>query len=258
MSTRGVVDVVLCLDASKSMRPCFDGVRRHLLDFVQGLGSGGQQQRQLDLRFDFLIHSCGEHGPFRASTLRHSGPSLIQALYGSRQDSSSFFTRDCVEIQLALEKVEVEGDEAPLVAMDFALDYPWRPRQQCHRVLICMTDEPFEQGAPGDPKSGFSLADQAAKVPQLIEKFQASGVMLFLVAPKSEVFKKLSLISKSQYKVMDQSGDGLRSIDFGKILEQIGKSVSVANLQAVADPKVQRALFGQDQWVVSHDPLTGA
>ena len=30
MSTKGVIDLVFCLDASASMRPCIDAVRRRL------------------------------------------------------------------------------------------------------------------------------------------------------------------------------------------------------------------------------------
>ena len=53
-STKGVADVVFCLDASDSMKPCIDGVRTHIGSFLDGLKS--DQQRARDVRFDFVAH----------------------------------------------------------------------------------------------------------------------------------------------------------------------------------------------------------
>ena len=172
MTTRGVVDLVLCLDASESMRPCFEGVRRHLNDFVRGLAAGGQQQ-EFDVRVDFLAHSCGQNGPFQASSLRyHDGLSLIRALY-EPQGGTGFFTSDLPEIERALAGVQVAGDEAPLVAIDVALDYPWRPRNKCHRAMIYLTDEPFESGT--GVYDAVTLQHQLAKIPDIIQKFPRAG-----------------------------------------------------------------------------------
>ncbi len=263
MSTRGVVDLLLCLDASKSMQPCFDGVRQHLSDFVSGLSAGGQQQQSLDLRVDYLAHSCGQEGAFRAESLRYRGGiELVRAIYSNhasatQQSSSSFFTTNMSEIERGLSGIQVVGDEAPLVALDLALDFPWRPRNKCHRVLVMMTDEPFESGT-GMNYAAASLDGQRGKLSEIIDKCHALGVMLFLVAPDSDLYSQLSLVNKCQYKSVDDSGDGLRTVDFGEILSQIGKSVSVASLQSVGDGDIKRALFSQDEWIESSDPLRGA
>lgn len=261
MSTRGVVDLLLCIDASQSMGPCFDGVRQHLGNFISGLESGNQQQ-SLDLRVDYLAHSCGTNGPFRGESLRRSGVDLIESLYSGKSDanggaSSDFFTTDMASIQKGLSSVEVAGDEAPLIALDLALDYPWRPRQTCHRVLVMMSDEPFESGTGmGGPDS--SLQAQSKRLDDIIDKCHALGVMLFLVAPDSELYSELSLVNKCQYKAVAGSGDGLKTVDFAEVLAQIGKSVSVASLQSVGDQHVKRALFGQNEWSSSSEPLRGA
>ena len=87
-STKGVVDVVFCLDASGSMAPCIDAVRTNLDAFLDALG--GDANRRIECRLDFLAHSCGEDGGLvRSQSLRKSGADLIQALYGQAPQPTS-------------------------------------------------------------------------------------------------------------------------------------------------------------------------
>ena len=46
-------------------------------------------------------------------------------------------------------------------------------------------------------------------------------------------------------------GGGLRSVDFSRLLSQMGKSISVMSLQSSSEPIYTRALFGQDTWDAS-------
>jgi hypothetical protein len=247
MSTTGVVDIVFLLDASDSMRPCIDAVRRHLGDFICGLESGSQHR--IDYRLDFLAHCCDSSGtPFNLSSLRNSGVDLVAALYKPGQ-SGSFFTTDPEEFRKGLGRVDVAGDEATIVALDFALDFPWRPRSSCHRVVIALSDEPLETGA--------SVATQRAKISDVIDKIQALGVMLFLVAPESPAFAELAEADKSEYQVIDTTGDGLAGVDFGKVLSFIGKTISMASTQGIDDRAVPRALFGQNAWGSSDAAVRG-
>jgi hypothetical protein len=246
MSTRGVTDIVFCIDASESMRPCIDAVREHVLDFIKGLESG---QRAMDWRIDFVAHSCDEGGSvFRQQSVHLGGLDLMKALYGGGQ-GGRLFTRDVGEFRAALQSVEVAGDEATLVGLDIALDFPWRPRNQCHRVVICLTDEPFESGA--------AVAEQKARLPALIEKIQKLGVILFLVAPDSPAYDELGAVQRSEYRRAEASRDGLRGVDFGQVLASIGKSVSVSRLQGGGDAKVARGLFGQADWVATDQGIRG-
>jgi hypothetical protein len=246
MSTRGVTDIVFCIDASESMQPCIDGVREHVLHFIQGLESG---QRAMDWRIDFLASSCDEGGTaFPLKTVRLQDMGLIGALYGSG-DRGRLFTRDVAEFRTALHCVGVKGDEATLVALDCALDFPWRPRNQCHRVVICLTDEPFETGA--------AIEMQRARLPALIEKIQKLGIILFLIGPESAVYDDLACVQRSEYRQVPGTCDGLRSVDFAEVLGAIGKSVSTSRLQGGAEADVSRGLFGQASWVGVDTPIRG-
>lgn len=247
-STKGVVDVVFCLDASGSMAPCIDAVRKNLDAFLDALA--GDANRKIDCRLDFLAHSCGEDGELvRSLSLRKSGADLIQALYGQVPQPTAFFTTDRDAIRRGLKELTVYGDEAMLIALDLALDFPWRPQAGCHRVVVVLTDEPLEANAV------WPL--QQAKLDAIIDKVQKLGVKLYLVGPNSVGLDTLAEADKCLYQKSTQSHDGLGSIDFAKVLGQIGKSVSSSMLQARPESSVKRALFGQDEWVASQDSIRG-
>ncbi len=248
VSTRGVVDVVFCLDASGSMAPCIDAVRRNLGAFLDALA--GDANRKIDCRLDFLVHSCGEDGGLvRSKSLRKSGEDLVRALYGQPAQPHAFFTADREAIRAGLRDVEVYGDEAMLVALDMCLDFPWRPQAGCHRVVVLLTDEPLESNAMWQA--------QQQRLDAVIDKVQRLGVKLYLVGPASPGLDTLAEADKCLFQKAAQTYDGLGSLDFAKVLGQIGKSVSASVLQARPEAGVKRALFGQDQWVASDDTIRG-
>lgn len=249
MSTRGAADIVFCLDASGSMAPCFDAVRRHIGDFIQGLESN--RQTAWDWRIDFVAHCAGAAGGAYVCEQRSLFESdLCGALYGRRQQAGRFFTKDLEEFKRGLAAVEVNGDEAPLAALDFCLDFPWRDAAACHRVVILMTDEAVEDGV--------LVEEQRRLLAKLIDKLQRLRVLLFIVAPSSAIFDELSRADKSEYEVVDVSGDGLAQVDFRQVLSAVGKSVSVASRQAGKTDGVERGLFGQASWGVSEERAQGA
>jgi hypothetical protein len=232
MSTRGVADVVFCLDASASMEPCIEGVKAHIGDFVEGLGTSSQVR--WDLRLDFVAHSAGER-LFQARTAFEAD--AVAALYGAPQPR--LFTPDVRAFRDALSTVRAEGNEASLVALDCCLDFPWRPAAGCHRVVVLMTDEPFE--------GGTMLAEQEAKLDALVDKLQRLRVILHLVGPPSEVFDRLAAAPRSEYQAVEAGGTGLANVDFKEVLSAIGKSVSASALQA-GSASAPRGLFGQAAW----------
>ena len=229
--------------------PCIDAVRKNLDSFLDALA--GDVNRKLDCRLDFLVHSCetdGQPGAARRR-LHKSGEDLVRALYGQNPQPKAFFTTDRNAIRNALRDVEVYGDEAMLIALDMALDFPWRPQAGCHRVVVMLTDEPLEANAVWQA--------QQRKLDAIIDKIQKLGVKLYLVGPASPGLETLAEADKCLYQKSAQSYDGLGAIDFNKVLGQIGKSVSASVLQGRPEAGVKRALFGQDQWVASDDSIRG-
>ena len=235
MTTKGITDIVFCLDASDSMKPCFERMRKHIGDFIAGLGSN--TQIQWDWRIDFMAHSA-DGSAFRGESL-FNVEKLLDSLYED-QRQGRFFTSDLEEFRRGLERVRLFSDEAPLIALDCCLDFPWRKATQCHRVVVLMTDEPFETAA--------SQPEQLAMMQTLIEKIQRLRVILHLVAPDSQAYDTLSSVEKCEYEVVDRSGDGLASVDFHQVLSAIGKSVSVCDWQMPKPDTVPRGIFGQAGW----------
>ena len=239
--------MVFCLDASDSMKPCIDGVKTHIGSFLEGLKS--DQQRTWDVRFDFLAHFCvrGEEGATGHVhlSLYHNEPGkddVLDNLYQS-QSGGRFFTTNVDEFKRGLDKVEVLGDEGPLIALDSCLDYPWRKADECHRVVIFMTDEPFETSCTPDLEKEF--------LGEIIQKAQDLKVLLFIVAPDSDVYEELSAIDKSEYEAVESQSAGLADIDFRNLLSGIGKSVSVTTVfqQALhGEKRVKKGVFGQTKW----------
>ena len=237
MPGRGVADVVFCLDSSSSMEPSFDAVRKHVIDFVEGLKADGQTV--WDVRFEFVSHATSRFGEQTVFRLRSMHESNLQAsLYDPNGRGGRFFTSDLAEFRSAISGLTARGDETNFIALDFCLDLPWRTGPDCHRIVVVLTDEPLE--------TGLEVTNQRAKVAELIDKVHGLGVKLFIVGPESAAYDELSMANGSEYEVVSK-GAGLASANFGCLLRQIGKSVSASRAQAVR-VGVRRALFGQDQW----------
>jgi hypothetical protein len=230
----GRADVVFCLDVSGSMSPTIRGVCEHLRSFVSGLSNGGQTK--WDVRLGLLTHRA-EENLFDFAGLE--GQSVVPELYGQRSPGG-LFTPDPEVFCQALRATTATGDEATLIALDSALDFPWRAADKCRRIVILMTDEAIE--------TGVHVRDQVAQLPSLIQKIQALRVSLFIVAPPSEILTKLSTVDRSEYIEVDSVGNGLSSVDFSEVLTSIGKSVSVSQSEGIAASSIRRALYGQDKW----------
>jgi hypothetical protein len=248
VSTKGIADVVFCLDISESMSPCIQGVRDHVVDFIQGLQSN--QQMKWDIRMDFVAHCAGESSEgniFYQRSLYNEA--LIETLY-LRNQSGRYFTDNLEEFRQGLNQIRTKGDEAALIGLDSCLDFPWRDSSTCHRIVIMMTDEAFE--------TGVCQQSQRELLHQIIKKINQLRIMLFIVAPESAVFDELSSADKSEYEVIEETGQGLSQVDFRKVLSYIGKSVSVSTLQTTKPDKVIKGLFGQGNWGHSDVQITGS
>ncbi len=238
MSARDV-DVVLVVDASESMRPCFDQLRSHLEDLLYPL-----RQAQFKVRFGLVAYAAAQTnaGPVYDHTfVGGSGPDLIQSLYSAEPTISKFFTPDPDAITRTLADLQAQGNENTLLALDIAADFPFGPVESTRRVVAVFTDETLE--------SGVTEAEPLQFIGDLISKLHMRRVQLYMAAPDSDGLQELGTLDGAQIQPVE-GGDGLRSIDFGKLLAQMGKSISLSTMQMGAEPAWRRALFGQDRWGV--------
>lgn len=237
MAGRNCADIVFCIDASGSMKPCFDAVRRNIADLMIGLQADGQTS--WDVRYDFLAFQDNEEGVHGYTTTRTGQMDLINILY-HKGDRSKLFTRNIEEFCTALQtRVKTEGDEQQLTALDTAMDFPWRSSGDCHRVVVLLTDEPVE--------TGVFVEKQKAAIDRMIQKAQNKRIKLFIIAPESEAFFELSALDRCEYTDLQNTQDGMRSVDFSKLLQTIGKSVSVSQNYSGGEEEPSPC-FGQDEW----------
>jgi hypothetical protein len=237
------VDLVVVVDASDSMGPCFGQLRQHLNDLLYPL-----QQAQFRVRFGLVAYAAGRDraGPVYDHTfIGGSGPALVQKLYSAQVRTEDYFTSDPSVLTRVVGGLKPQGNEDTLVALDIAADLPFGPVETTRRVIAVFTDEKLEDGIAGE--------ESLAKLPQLIEKLMQRRIQLFVSAPLSQGLEQLAAVDRAEIEAVD-GGDGLTSVDFKKLLAQMGKSISVASLQLGREPKWTRALFGQDrvEWMTQY------
>ncbi len=231
------VDLVFLIDASDSMRPCFDGLRENLQALVQPL-----RQTAFNLRLGMLAYNCERQSGGYVYQLRFIDPGMtgLEIYSEAAQDvASRVFTSDVGRFTAALGQVEVGGDEDTLMALDTALDLPFGDVRDTRRVVALFTDEKLETGVRGAKGATENLD-------AIIEKIMARKVMLFGFMPACDGADRLAEADKSEIDCLDLK-KGFANVDFDKLLRGLGKSISVSQTPLKgAGETWKRALFGQD------------
>ena len=246
MSARGTADVVFVIDASASMGPCIDALRANIASFASSVC--GSNAGSFDLRLEFVALKVDSKAGIYNALASRTG-NAIDAIYNSGSPRhAGLLWSGPEEFLSGLDRIRVGADEDNLMALDMALDLPWRQASACHRVVLLLTDEP--------PEAGAMPADRRSKVTALIEKINDLRVKLFIVAPYSETLAELQAADGADYLQIqdDDVGKGLATVDFRKVMGAIAKSISVASLQTMPKP-VSRALFGQDRMTDTDRPM---
>lgn len=231
------VDLVFLIDASDSMRPCFDGLREHLQALVQPL-----QQTSFNLRLGMLAYNCERQSGGYVYQLRFIDPGVTGLeIYSEAPQSIAprVFTSDVRQFVAALGQVEVGGDEDTLMALDTALDLPFGDIRDTRRVIALFTDEKVETGVRG-------AAGAKENLDAIVDKIMARKVMLFGYMPECAAADRLSEAEKSEIDCLDLK-KGFANVDFDKLLRGLGKSISVSQAPLKGSGETwKRALFGQD------------
>jgi hypothetical protein len=231
------VDLLLVIDASESMKPCFSQLRDHLLILLHPL-----QQANFKVRFGLLAYAAAPapDGPVYDHTfIGGSGPEMIRKLYQTTPHSPDFFTPDHTIVARALADLEAQGNEDTLLALDIAADFPFGPVESTRRVIALFTDEPLEQGVAGEAP--------LRAIPDLVAKLMSRRIQLFVSAPMSPALEELGSLDQAEIEPVE-GGDGLKKVNFSRLLAQMAKSISVSTLQTGTERPWKRAIYGQDQW----------
>jgi len=247
------VDFVFVLDASASMAPCFDQVRKHLHDVIKPM-----QGHVSTVNFALVAAAASRTASgilYNTSSLLDGdlGVELISLLYKTGSDQGNarrmLFTPDPERLIRRLDQLEAKGDEDMLLALDIALDLPFGPVASTKRVVALFSDEPFE--------TGVMESESNQKLPAIIEKIHARHVQLFAAIPDGPGANQLASVDRAEVELVGGQGSGLAEVNFKQLFAQMGKSISGSSLQLSGEPAFQRALFGQDKWVAGSGEMTG-
>jgi hypothetical protein len=232
------VDLVILLDCSKSMRPCFDQIKNHLKELLQPL-----QNAKMSVRFGLLGYSATSKSKLSiAYSMVFLGGDDIKTLlniYSESVNPDLFFTQDAEKISTALDRLACQGDEDALLSLDTAIDFPFGSLQTTRRVISLFTDEKIE--------NGVNERTPLAKIQQIIDKLTKRKISLFAFCPQSAALDELATADSAEITYVE-SGDGLQSVDFKKLMQQMGKSLSIPTMQSSGESPWERALFGQDKF----------
>ena len=165
-------------------------------------------------------------------------------MYGSTDgqnplNGDDLFTNDGDKVIQVLKSTEPKGNEEMLIALDIALDFPFGDVSNTKRVVALFSDERLEDG--------ITKGQYVSKIPDIVDKIHNRRIKLFAALPGSEGLWTLGEADQSEIEDVD-GGNGLQNVDFAKLLEQMGKSISGSSLQAVGEPSYKKAIFGQNKW----------
>lgn len=185
-STKQKADIVFVVDRSGSMSGCIEGVKDHIISFVQGLEAN--QQVRIDWRLGLVAADSNKY-------------------------SVLGFTDNPRTFQDAVGKINLAGNECMLPALDVAADFSWR--DNVHKAILFFTDEPVAGGS--------CYTEQQTGIDGLKEKLRKLKVELYAFTPRCPDYLDLtSNLPRSKHR-LDQD---FNAYNYDDILMTIGKSVS--------------------------------
>jgi hypothetical protein len=201
---KGIADVVFCIDSTGSMGPCIEGVKENVGRLIQGFSA--DKQSTLDWRVRLVSY---------------------RDLRAGEVAEEFAFTDNAEEFVSQIRSIKASGGgdepESTLDAIMTAAKSDWRP--QCNKVVVLLTDaSTHPELHPSSVSSG-----QAKDMDEVINTLAGKGILLHLYGPKCDAYERLAQQSRVMYYQV-ASGTGLVDSDFGKVMESIGKTVSVTTL----------------------------
>ena len=243
------VELVFVLDASESMRPCFEGLANNLQQVVNPLQTLGLKVRLGFIAMRVGNNSSGDGGVVHVESINASdaSDSASDVIASILSGDLGLFTEGNALFISKMRALELGGDEHQLLALDCALDFPFGPMVNTRRVVAMFSDETIEDG--------FFGPAVVETIPAIVTKIMARRIQFFAALPSSPALEALGSADCAQIEPV-QGGEGLANVNFSKLLGQMAKSISCASLQAGTE-NYQKGLFGQYEWGSSAGDFAG-
>lgn len=188
--SKGVADIVFCIDHSGSMASCIKGVKEYVNNFVKTL-----EGLNANTIIDWQIGLC---------------------TYTNRTINFLSLTKDTNRFRDVLSKDLGRANEFTPGAIDYAItSTSWR--DVSHRIIVNFTDETLQGGhSPNHSDKGANLFDE------LLKKIQAAKIQLYYFGKKCPYYNKFNLLPKAQHKIMNN----FDSVDFDQLMTNLALTVS--------------------------------
>ncbi len=205
---KGVADIVLCIDCTGSMEPCIDAVKDQLNNFISTLENPPDQQQPVDWRLKML--------GFR--DLKCDREPWIN------RDEPLVDTADAARSQLARLRADGGGDEA-----ESALDALWWAacktdwRSPCTKIVVLLSDATSHDTLHASTVAEGAVGDDVSTVAQAISM---NSIYLYAWAMQCPAWDTLKKLPRVEFTAVEGGGDGLKTLDFSKLMQTLGKTVS--------------------------------
>jgi len=226
---KGIVDIIFLIDVSGSMAPAIEKLIQNLDTFVKHIDPTKVKDYRIkvgsfsDLEVDFDKLAMNLDRPWREN------PTTNQSLDLVKQDLN-----ECKNLVL---EYYGGGDEpeSSLDAIYKAIDLFKEDPNKRKRVIVLFTDATPKEIQNSTIEGGKRLSREE-KLQKLIQKIENERVYLFLYAPVHNDYTSLSREASDRvtYEALNEDGkdpkEALRNLNFDKVLEILGKSISQVSI----------------------------
>jgi hypothetical protein len=223
---KGVVDIVVLLDASGSMQECIDAVKGSISTFINGLASK-DANNEAPIK-DWRIKICGyrDHQHNEANWFVDnpfvSDVASVQAQLSAANMQATGGGDEPESLLDALYKV-AKMDQAGV--QDAADPTKWRARSTAARAVIFFTDATFKvpMTIPEAPGGG---------IPDVITAIMANRIILCGFCPEWQGYSELAVVDRGEFDFVATASDTPALAGLGKPGDE-GKAAMLASVNAL-------------------------
>ncbi len=189
---KGVTDVVFCIDRSKSMHPCIEGLKKTINTFIHSVETTNESV-EVDWRIGFLAYDDKKFYQFDLT------------------DKIEDFTSKLSEIVTG-------GNEYTPGALDYLINsFQWR--QEANRTIILFTNESF--------KGGILKGLDPGKWDNLLQRIMEMKIRVKYFGPECPYYRKFEQTPRCNTTIVKD----FSTVDFTSLMKLLGSTVSQASTQ---------------------------
>ncbi len=213
---KGIADIVICIDCTGSMQPCIDGLKSEINRFIDELERPPEQGLS-PVNWQLKVIGFRDLNADSAPWENRDAPMVSDA--------------SAARVQVASLEADGGGDE-PESTLDAlwvaAASTEWR--DSATRVIILFSDATaLDLLHPSTVSAGAVANDASAVAQSLVE----ANCHLHAWAMPCPVWDTLKTLPRVVFTPLATGGDGLASLDFGRLMENLRKTVSSAASQGI-------------------------